>query len=370
MATRKIGPALAAGCTVVLKPASETPLTALALRRAPAARPASRPASSTCCRPGAPARSSRRCCTTTRRPQAVLHRLDRGRAGRCSSEAADQVVNCSMELGGNAPFVVFADADLDAAVDGAMVAKMRNGGEACTAANRFYVEASVAEEFSAAPGRARWRALRGRSGHRRRRRRSARWSTPGRVDKVAELVEASGRRGGDRADGRQPPRPDRAASTRRPCCPGWRPDDPILDEEIFGPVAPVVTFADEEEAIALANDTEFGLVAYVYTGDLARGPAGRRAHRGGHGRASTAGSSPTRPRRSAASSRAGSAARAATRACSSSSRQVHRRRLVAERHAPTRRRPPDAHPAPCGCAGCAPPGSARRRRHRVARVRR
>src|SRR3954451_13187031 len=145
MATRKIGPALAAGCTVVLKPGSDTPLTALAMARI--LEGAGVP-------PGVvnvvPARRSGAVVSAMLHDPRVRKLSFTGstEVGRVLiKEAADQVINCSMELGGTAPFLVFADADLDAAVDGAMIAKMRNGGEACTAANRFYVEESVAGEF-------------------------------------------------------------------------------------------------------------------------------------------------------------------------------------------------------------------------------
>ena len=228
-------------------------------------------------------------------------------------EAADQVVNCSMELGGNAPFLVFDDADLDAAVDGAMIAKMRNAGEACTAANRFYVHADVADEFSRRLAE-RMAALR---------------VGPGTDDdtEVGPLVNdetrGQGRRAGagrgrGRRQGRRrrhPPRSHRASTTSRPCCSTYRPMRGILGEEIFGPVAPIVTFTDEADAIRLANDTEFGLVSYVYTADLARGL--RVSERSTPAwSASTAAWSATPPPRSAAPSRAASAARAATRACS------------------------------------------------------
>jgi succinate-semialdehyde dehydrogenase/glutarate-semialdehyde dehydrogenase len=266
MATRKIGPALAAGCTVVLKPASDTPLTALLLGRV--LQDAGVP-------DGVvnvlPARRSGAVVSAMLHDPRVRKLSFTGstEVGRLLlKEAADQVVNCSMELGGNAPFLVFEDADLDAAVDGAMVAKMRNAGEACTAANRFFVHADVADEFS--------RRLAERM--------SALVVGPGTddgtqvgplvnraaVDKVAQLVGGAvdaGARvlvGGSRQER-----------------PGfyWEPtvltdvpaSAPILREEIFGPVAPVVTFTDEAEAVRLANDTEFGLVSYVYTGDLARG---------------------------------------------------------------------------------------------------
>jgi succinate-semialdehyde dehydrogenase/glutarate-semialdehyde dehydrogenase len=266
MATRKIGPALAAGCTVVLKPASDTPLTALAMAAILA-------------EAGVPdgvvnVLPSRRSGAVV---SAMLHdpRVRKvsftgsTEVGRVLlAQAADQVLNTSMELGGNAPFVVFADADLDAALDGAMVAKMRNAGEACTAANRFYVEAGVAAEFS--------RRLADRM--------AALVMGPGTdertqvgplvnedsVSKVDELVTAAVAEGATAVTGGA--RPDGV---------GWYypptvltdvpPNSSILREEIFGPVAPIVTFTEEAEAIRMANDTEFGLVAYVFTGDLARG---------------------------------------------------------------------------------------------------
>jgi succinate-semialdehyde dehydrogenase/glutarate-semialdehyde dehydrogenase len=221
MATRKIGPALAAGCTMVLKPASDTPLTALALARLLAAA-------------GVP----------------------------------DRVLNVSMELGGNAPFLVFADADLDAAVEGAMIAKMRNAGEACTSANRFYVQAPVAEEFAGRLAR-RMSALKLGAG-----------TDSGvqvgplvnleAVDKVEELVADAVARGAVVATGGR--RPDPKGCFYEPTVlTDVPPGATLLREEIFGPVAPVVSFDTEEEAIRLANDTEYGLVAYLYTGDLGRG---------------------------------------------------------------------------------------------------
>jgi succinate-semialdehyde dehydrogenase/glutarate-semialdehyde dehydrogenase len=266
MATRKIGPALAAGCTCILKPASDTPLTALAMAAILA-------------EAGVPdgvvnVLPSRRSGPVV---SAMLHdpRVRKvsftgsTEVGRVLlAEAADQVVNASMELGGNAPFLVFADADLDAALDGAMVAKMRNAGEACTAANRFYVEASVAPEFSRRLAE-RMAALRVGPGVDEQTQVGPLVNEDA-VAKVDELVTAAV------ADGA-------AAITggTRPAGTGWyypptvlsdvRPASAILREEIFGPVAPIVTFTDEAEAIRLANDTEFGLVAYLYTGDLARG---------------------------------------------------------------------------------------------------
>src|SRR5215212_660692 len=266
MATRKIGPALAAGCTVILKPASDTPLTALAMARI--LDEAGVPAGVVNV---VPARRSGPVVSAMLHDRRVRKLSFTGstEVGRVLlKEAADQVINCSMELGGNAPFLVFADADLDAAIEGAMVAKMRNGGEACTAANRFFVHAEVAEEFS----------------QRLAERMSAMRVGPGIADdtqvgplvnedtvtKVTELVEGAVAAGGRVViGGTRPDRPgyyyDPTVVTDVP------PSAAILREEIFGPVAPVVTCTDEAEAIQLANDTEFGLVAYVYTGDLARG---------------------------------------------------------------------------------------------------
>ena len=266
MATRKIGPALAAGCTVILKPASDTPLTALAMAEvlADAGVP-----------PGVvnvlPARRSGAVVSAMLHDPRVRKLSFTGstEVGRVLlREAADQVINTSMELGGNAPFLVFADADLDAAIEGAMVAKMRNAGEACTAANRFYVESSIAGEF----------------GRRLAARMAALTVGPGTeestqvgplvnqdaVDKVDALVRGAVEQGAEAVVGGV--RPDRPGYYYDPTVLVDVPADaPILQEEIFGPVAPIVTFEDEDEAIRLANATEFGLVAYVYTGDLARG---------------------------------------------------------------------------------------------------
>jgi succinate-semialdehyde dehydrogenase/glutarate-semialdehyde dehydrogenase len=266
MATRKIGPALAAGCTVVLKPASDTPLTALLMGKI--LDDAGVPAGVVNVLP------SRRSGAVV---SAMLHdpRVRKlsftgsTEVGRVLlKEAADQVVNCSMELGGNAPFVVLDDADIDAAVEGAMVAKMRNGGEACTAANRFFVHADVAAEFS--------QKLADRMGAMR--------LGPGTADdtevgplvneeaaaKVDELVQGAVSAGGTVVVGGT--RPDRPGFYYDPTVLTDVPASAaILREEIFGPVAPIVTFTDEAEAIRLANDTEYGLVSYVYTRDLARG---------------------------------------------------------------------------------------------------
>jgi succinate-semialdehyde dehydrogenase/glutarate-semialdehyde dehydrogenase len=266
MATRKIGPALAAGCTVVLKPASDTPLTALAMARI--LEDAGVP-------PGVvnvlPARRSGAVVSAMLHDPRVRKLSFTGstEVGRVLlREAADQVVNTSMELGGNAPFLVFADADLDAAVDGAMVAKMRNAGEACTAANRFYVQRPVAGEFG--------RRLAGRM--------AALRVGPGLDEatqvgplvnddtaaKVDELVRGAVEGGATAVVGGR--RPDRTGFYYEPTVlTGVEPGSAILREEIFGPVAPIVVFDDEAEAVRLANGSEYGLVSYVFTADLARG---------------------------------------------------------------------------------------------------
>ncbi|TDO31169.1 succinate semialdehyde dehydrogenase [Paractinoplanes brasiliensis] len=266
MATRKIGPALAAGCTVVLKPASDTPLTALAMAAilAEAGVPS-----------GVvnvlPSRSSGKVVSRMLRDARVRKLSFTGstEVGRILlAQAADNVINTSMELGGNAPFLVFADADLDAAIEGAMIAKMRNGGEACTAANRFYVESSIAGAFAQRLA-VRMAALKVGPG-------VEEGTQVGplvnedTVAKVDELVRGALDAGAKAETGGA--RPSGAGFYYPPTVlTGVAPDSPILREEIFGPVAPIVTFTGEDEAVRLANDTEFGLVAYVYTGDLARG---------------------------------------------------------------------------------------------------
>jgi len=266
MATRKIGPALAAGCTVILKPASDTPLTALAMAAILAEAGVPEGVVNVL-----PSRSSGKVVSAMLKDPRVRKISFTGstEVGRILlAQAAENVVNTSMELGGNAPFVVFADADLNAALDGAMIAKMRNGGEACTAANRFFVEASIAAEFSAALAE-RMAALRVGPG-----------TDPDTqvgplvnedtVDKVDKLVLAAVDAGATAVIGGSRPSGD-GFYYPPTVLTGVAPDAPILREEIFGPVAPIVTFETEEEAVRLANDTEYGLVAYVYTGDLARG---------------------------------------------------------------------------------------------------
>jgi succinate-semialdehyde dehydrogenase/glutarate-semialdehyde dehydrogenase len=264
MATRKIGPALAAGCTVILKPAGETPLTAMAiveiLERA-----------------GVPAGvvnlilpvpSGPAIAKILKDPRVVnLSFTGSTEVGRVLlKEAADQVIRCSMELGGNAPFLVLSDANVDDAVAGAMLAKMRNGGAACTAANRFYVAKELANEFTdrlttamgalkLAPGLETGAQL------------GASVSVKER-NKIAQLVDDSVTNGakinvgGKSIEGNGAFYPATVLTVSK--------DNPILKQEIFGPVAPIVIATSDEEAITLANATEFGLIAYVYSSDLKR----------------------------------------------------------------------------------------------------
>jgi len=266
MATRKIGPALAAGCTVVLKPASDTPLTALAMAKILAEAGVPNGVVNVI-----PSRHSGTVVSAMLHDPRVRKLSFTGstEVGRLLlAEAAHQVVNTSMELGGNAPFLVFADADLDAAIEGAMVAKMRNAGEACTAANRFYVEAGIAEEFSARLA-ARMSALLVGPGVQETTQVGPLINEDA-VAKVAGLVQAAIDEGASAVVGGGR-RPGAGFYFEPTVLVNVRPDAAILGEEIFGPVAPVVTFETEAQAIALANSTEYGLVAYVYTGDLSRG---------------------------------------------------------------------------------------------------
>jgi len=265
MGTRKIGPAIAAGCTSVIKPAKQTPLSMFMLARI--LEEAGLPG-------GALNVVTAKSSGKTMEPLIRDPRLRKlsftgsTEVGReLMKSGAEQVLKMSMELGGNAPFIVFEDADLDAAVDGAMLAKMRNVGEACTSANRFHVAASVADEFA--------RKLADRMGAMKIGRGSEEGVEVGPLidgtqrDKVAELVtDAVGKGakvivGGERLDG--------AGYFYKPTVLADVPDGAeLLREEIFGPVAPVKVFTTDEEAIAAANDTEYGLVAYVYTNDLKR----------------------------------------------------------------------------------------------------
>ncbi len=265
MGTRKVGPALAAGCTMVVKPARQTPLSMLLFARI----------LEECGLPPGVCNV-----ITTRDSGGVMEPLIRdGRARKLSftgstpvgrrlaEQAAAQMLRVSMELGGNAPFVVFADADIEAAVDGAMIAKMRNMGESCVAANRFLVQEPVAADFAD--------RLAARMGD----------LTVGRgtddgvdvgplIDAPArefvhDLVTDAGTRGARVLTGGQPPAGAGWFYPPTVLCDVTR-DARIVDEEIFGPVAPVITFEDEADAVSQANATPFGLIAYIYTRDIGR----------------------------------------------------------------------------------------------------
>ncbi|MEQ7009905.1 NAD-dependent succinate-semialdehyde dehydrogenase [Actinopolymorpha sp. B17G11] len=266
MGTRKIGPAVAAGCTMVIKPAPDTPLSMLALARILQ-------------EAGLPDGVLN--VLTTTDAAGVMEPLIRDPRSRKLSftgstavgrklleQAAGTVMRTSMELGGNAPFVVFDDADLDAAVDGAVLAKMRNVGEACTAANRFYVQSGVAGEFS--------RRLAERMGAMRVGRGVEDGVQVGplinaaALDKVQSLVADAVKQGASTVVG--------GSAVGGPgyfyqptVLTGVPPAAQMSRTEIFGPVAPLTVFETEDEAVAAANDTEFGLIAYVYTRDLERG---------------------------------------------------------------------------------------------------
>src|SRR6186713_3748036 len=266
MATRKIGPALAAGCPVVLKPASETPLTMLALM--PLLEEAGVPAGVVNVLPSR--RSGPVVSAMLHDPRArIISFTGSTEVGRkLLHEAADNVVKPAMELGGNAPFLVFEDADIDAAIGGAMIAKMRNMGEACTAANRFYVHEKVHDEF-AKKLTAKMGSLKMGNGLDDGVNLGPLVNKDGR-DKVIELVADAVQKGAKVLVG-----------GKLPDGPGFFypatvltnvPDSAkMLNEEIFGPVASIQTFKTEDEAIKRANDTEYGLVAYLYTKDLSRG---------------------------------------------------------------------------------------------------
>jgi succinate-semialdehyde dehydrogenase/glutarate-semialdehyde dehydrogenase len=266
MATRKIGPALAAGCPVVLKPASDTPLTMLALM--PALEEAGVP-------PGVvnvvPSRRSGPVVSAMLHDPRVrvLSFTGSTEVGRkLLHEAADNIIKPSMELGGNAPFIVFEDADVDAAVDGAMIAKMRNMGEACTAANRFYVHEKVHDEF-AKKLTGKMAALKVGNGLDDGVNVGPLVNKEGR-DKVIELVDDAVSKGAKVLTGGKAP--DGAGYFYPATVLTNVPDSAkMLNEEIFGPVASLQTFKTEDEAITRANDTEYGLVAYLYTKDLSRG---------------------------------------------------------------------------------------------------
>jgi succinate-semialdehyde dehydrogenase / glutarate-semialdehyde dehydrogenase len=265
MATRKIGPAVAAGCTMILKPASDTPLTSLAIAGILA-------------EAGLPD-GVLNVLPSNRSSKVVGAMLGDDRVRKLSftgstevgrillEQAAARIVNCSMELGGNAPFVVFDDADLGAAVEGAMIAKMRNGGQSCIAANRIYAQAGVAKEFSRMLAEA-MAAIRVGPG-----------LNPdvdlgplinrSAQDDMVEVVDLTTGDGASVVTGGHAP--DRPGFYFEPTVlSGVSPDSPVLQREIFGPIAPIVEFGTEDEAVSLANDTIHGLAAYVYSGDLAR----------------------------------------------------------------------------------------------------
>ena len=265
MGTRKIGPAVAAGCTMVAKPAQQTPLSMLAL--AELLQDCGLP-------PGVLNVVTGTSSSAISKPIIGDSRLRKlsftgsTEVGRkLIAQSADNVLKVSMELGGNAPFLIFDDADVDDAVQGAMIAKMRNIGEACTSANRFHVAEAVADEFATKLGERMGKLKLGRG-------------TEDGVDvgplidatqreKVAELVQDARDQGAEAIVGGSAR--DGAGYFFEPTVLGGVPDGArVLTEEIFGPVAPVKGFGSEEEAIAAANDTEYGLVAYVYTSDLKR----------------------------------------------------------------------------------------------------
>lgn len=265
MATRKIGPALAAGCTVILKPASETPLTAYAMARlgAEAGVPPGVVNVLTTSNPG-PVTASM---LADPRVRKLSFTGSTGVGRVLLAEAAKTVVNCSMELGGNAPFVVFDDADLSAALDGAMVAKMRNGGEACTAANRFIVQSGIHDAFVEGLTE-RMAALKLGAGYDADTQCGPMITTKA-VDKIHRLVSEATSRGARATTGGSPV--EGSGYYYPPTVLENVPTDAALaHEEIFGPVAAVYRFETEEEAIRLANDTEYGLAAYVYSQDIMR----------------------------------------------------------------------------------------------------
>ena len=266
MLGRKIAPALAAGCTCVLKPAAETPLTALLL--AEIFEDA-----------GVPAGVVNM--ITTKRSGAVVGAMLQDRRVRKLSftgstevgivllrSAADNVLSCSMELGGNAPFIVFEDADLDAALEGAMIAKMRNGGEACTAANRFFVHRDIADTFSRALA-TRMAGLKVGAGYDPKTECGPLINLDA-VHRVKGLVDDAVNRGAVILTGGTIST-DEGYYLAPTVLTNVSPDAEIAQQEIFGPVVALSVFDDEDEVIAAANNSEFGLISYVYTSDLARG---------------------------------------------------------------------------------------------------
>jgi succinate-semialdehyde dehydrogenase/glutarate-semialdehyde dehydrogenase len=265
MGTRKIGPAMAAGCTMIIKPAQETPLTMLLLAKLmddaglPKGVLSILPTSS----PGA--------LTTALIDDGRLRKLtftgSTGVGKALAKQSSDKLLRLSLELGGNAPFIVFDDADVDAAVDGAILAKMRNGGEACTASNRFHVANAVREEFTEKLVKRMSEFTLGNG--------LEASSTLGplinakQVGTVEDLVSDAVSRGASVAvGGVAPGGPGHFYPAT--VLAGVPTDARILKEEVFGPVAPVIGFDTEDEGIAAANDTEYGLAAYIYTQSLDR----------------------------------------------------------------------------------------------------
>jgi succinate-semialdehyde dehydrogenase/glutarate-semialdehyde dehydrogenase len=264
MATRKIAPALAAGCTLILKPAGETPLTSIAIIEILE-------------RSGVPKGVVNLILPVPAGPSIakmlkdprIVHLSFTGstEVGRVLlKEASEGIIRCSMELGGNAPFLVLSDANIDEAVQGAILAKLRNGGAACTAANRFYVASELAEEFTSKLTNA-MKKLKLAPGLEKGAQIGSVVSIAER-NKIAELVDIAvnaGARiklGGVIPSGKGAFYPATVLEVDK--------DNPILLKEIFGPVAPIVVTSSDEEAISLANSTEFGLISYIYSGDLAR----------------------------------------------------------------------------------------------------
>ncbi|MDQ3832309.1 MAG: NAD-dependent succinate-semialdehyde dehydrogenase [Actinomycetota bacterium] len=265
MGTRKIGPAIAAGCTMVMKPAKQTPLSMLALAQILE-------------EAGLPA-GVLNVVVSSSSSDVIPHIISDPRLRKLTftgstpigrqlmEQASERLLRVSMELGGNAPFLIFEDADLDDAVAGAMVAKMRNIGEACTAANRFHVAGSVADEFA--------EKLAEQMGQMKVARGTEEGAEVGPLidedqrSKVSELVDDALDKGAKALVGAE--KIDGHGYFYRPTVLNDVPKEADLRyEEIFGPVAPVFSFDSEEEAVAAANDTEYGLVAYVYTSDLSR----------------------------------------------------------------------------------------------------
>ena len=266
MATRKIAPALAAGCTVVIKPPALTPLTTVYFVKllAEAGLPSGVVnviTTSTSSKVSGPIIADPRL-----RKLSFTGSTEVGR--KLLEQAAANILRTSMELGGNAPFLIFEDADLGAAVDGAMIAKFRNIGQACTAANRFIVHEAVADEFAARVTE-RVQAFKVGRGTEEDVQIGPLINADG-VQKADALVRDATYRGAKVLTGGHPI--EGPGTFYEPTVvTGVRPGSDILREEIFGPVLSIVTFGDEDEAVRIANDTEYGLVGYAYTKDLARG---------------------------------------------------------------------------------------------------